>query len=225
MEPGMIFHFNMSPLNNGKRPHLKISNYLGLVSNFLRPRLGNLLDLGNFIILLNWLVLKLFKIVRKPQGIFQCGLLHVVTRSPGGMRYEPSFPKIQSFQKERQLPNLLKDSSFVIFLQWLVLKHLMSVWYRWGILGCDFWQFGTRSIAEMTKFTNLHSSPKEMQLRKSCVSFGEECTQNVGGLGPQPGFGWGPFEVWCGTPIGLLRKPVLGPRSPTYWVLARKQSV
>ncbi len=26
------------------------------------------------------------------------------------------------------------------------------------------------------KFTDLHSSPKDWQLQKSCVSFGEECT-------------------------------------------------
>ncbi len=26
------------------------------------------------------------------------------------------------------------------------------------------------------KFTDLHSSPKERQLQKKCVSFGEECT-------------------------------------------------
>ncbi len=26
------------------------------------------------------------------------------------------------------------------------------------------------------KFTDLHSSPKERQLQKSCVSFGEECS-------------------------------------------------
>ena len=35
------------------------------------------------------------------------------------------------------------------------------------------------SIVEMTfgpKFTDLHSTPKERQLQKSCVSFGEECT-------------------------------------------------
>ncbi len=37
----------------------------------------------------------------------------------------------------------------------------------------------TRSNAQMKfapKFTDLHSSPKERQLQKSCVSFGEECT-------------------------------------------------
>ncbi len=36
-----------------------------------------------------------------------------------------------------------------------------------------------RSIVETTfgqKFTDLHSSAKERQLQKSCVSFGEECT-------------------------------------------------
>ncbi len=35
-----------------------------------------------------------------------------------------------------------------------------------------------KSIVEMTfgpKLTDLHSSPKERQLQKSCVSFGEEC--------------------------------------------------
>ncbi len=48
----------------------------------------------------------------------------------------------------------------------------------WEISQWDFWKIGTRSITEMTcclKFTDLHSSPKEMQLQKSCVSFGEEC--------------------------------------------------
>ncbi len=29
------------------------------------------------------------------------------------------------------------------------------------------------------KFTDLHSSPKERQLQKSWVSFGEECTSKV----------------------------------------------
>ena len=29
------------------------------------------------------------------------------------------------------------------------------------------------------KFTDLHSSPKERQLQKSCVSFGEECSLNL----------------------------------------------
>ncbi len=36
-------------------------------------------------------------------------------------------------------------------------------------------------LGEMTfcpKFTNLHSYPKERQLQKSCVSFGEECSQS-----------------------------------------------
>ena len=37
------------------------------------------------------------------------------------------------------------------------------------------------SIAEMAfgpKFTDLHSSPKDRQLQKSCVSFGEECNED-----------------------------------------------
>ncbi len=29
------------------------------------------------------------------------------------------------------------------------------------------------------KFTDLHSSPKERQLQKSCVSFGEECIDTL----------------------------------------------
>ena len=39
-----------------------------------------------------------------------------------------------------------------------------------------------RSIVEMAfglRFTDLHSSPKNRQLQKSCVSFGEECILTV----------------------------------------------
>ena len=38
--------------------------------------------------------------------------------------------------------------------------------------------FVVKSIVEMTfgqKLTDLNSSPKDRQLQKSCVSFGEEC--------------------------------------------------
>ena len=94
------------------------------------------------------------------------------------MLYNSRFSSIHSSQKETQHSNLLEASSFVIFQQWLVLRCLMTVQERGRILEWGFWQIGTRSIVKMTfgpNFTDLHSSPKERQLQKSCISFGEEC--------------------------------------------------
>ncbi len=55
----------------------------------------------------------------------------------------------------------------------------MTLQESWGILKWGFWQIATRSILQMIfgiKLNDVHSSPKERQLQKTCVSFGEECT-------------------------------------------------
>ena len=161
-----------------KRLHIKISNGLEKVAKFPLPCLCKLLELATFKIFLSWHVLKHFKILRKPWGIFEWGLLYGVTMWPGQMAHEPRFTDIHSSQKEMQLLNLLEESSFVILLWRLVLKHLMIVRESWGILKSDLWRIATRSILQMTfgiKLNDVHSSPKERQLQKTCVSFGEEC--------------------------------------------------
>ncbi len=92
------------------------------------------------------------------------------------MLFNPRFSNIHSSQKEKQLSNLLEASSFVKFQRWLVLRCLMTVQERWGILEWGFGQIGTRSIVKMKfgpNFTDLHFSPKERQLQKRCISFGE----------------------------------------------------
>ncbi len=61
-------------------------------------------------------------------------------------------------------------------------SHLAWVMTVREWLGISEWGFGQsaiRRIVEMTfgrMFTDIHSSPKEKQLWKSCVSFGEECS-------------------------------------------------
>ncbi len=69
------------------------------------------------------------------------------------------------------LPRKKRNFNFQI-LWWPWIRVSDTRW--WG-----FWQIVIRSILEMTfgpKFTDLHSSPKERKLQKSCVSFGEDCT-------------------------------------------------
>ena len=179
VELGTIFILPRVWLTMCKRLHIKISNGLEKMATFPRPCLCKLLELATSMIFLSWHVLKHFEIVRQPWGIFEWDLLHVVTRCPGQMVHEPRFTDIHSSQKEMQLPNLLEESSFVIFLWWLVLKHLMTVRESWGILKWGLWRIATRSILQMTfgiKLNNVHSSPKERKLQKTCVSFGEECT-------------------------------------------------
>ena len=87
--------------------------------------------------------------------------------------YNCRFSDIHSSQKERQLLNLLEASSFVKFKRWLVPRCLMTVREWRGIIEWGFWQIGTRSMVKIIfgpNFTDLHSSPKERQLQKSCVS-------------------------------------------------------
>ncbi len=58
----------------------------------------------------------------------------------------------------------------------------LTLWKRWGILELGFWQIVTRSNVQMKfgpKFTDLHFSPQKRQLQKSCVSFGEECSNMI----------------------------------------------
>ena len=95
------------------------------------------------------------------------------------MLYNSRFSDIHSSPKETQLSNLLEASSFVKSQQGLLLRCLMTVRERWGILEWGFWQIGTRTIEKMTcgpNFTYLHSSPQKRQLQKSWVFWGEECT-------------------------------------------------
>ncbi len=95
------------------------------------------------------------------------------------MLCNPRFSDIHSSQKEKHLSISLEASNFVKLQLWLVLRCPLTVQERWGILESGFWQIVTRSNVQMKfgpKFTDLHSSPKERQLQKSCVSFGEECT-------------------------------------------------
>ena len=163
----------------GKRPHLKISNGSKMVTSILRPCLSKFPDFVNLNIFPRWNVLKYFKIGDNHDeflnGVF-CILL------PGGfveILYNARFSDIHSSKKERQLSNCLEASSFVKFQWWLALRCLMTVREHLGIFEWVFWQIVVRSIVEMTfvpKLTDLHSSPKERQLQKSCVSFGEECT-------------------------------------------------
>ncbi len=54
----------------------------------------------------------------------------------------------------------------------MTLDHGKSAW--------GFWQVVTMSIVEMMynpRFTGIHSSPKERQLQKCCVSFEKECNK------------------------------------------------
>ncbi len=72
------------------------------------------------------------------------------------------------------------------FLHGFVLGPTVRVTWPWimghlhiGFLKWRFWQVVTLSIVEMMdspRFTGIHSSPKERQLRKCCVSFEKECT-------------------------------------------------
>ncbi len=85
--------------------------------------------------------------------------------------------------------------------------------FEWG-----FWQIVIRSIVEMTfgpKFTDLHSSPKERQLQKSCVSFGEECIlSRATSLGLQVTVAW---EHGWRAPKCAETAHWLEP--PTYWAI------
>ncbi len=92
--------------------------------------------------------------------------------------HEPSFAEIHSFLKEMQILNVLQNYSFVNFRMWCVLKHFKTVREWWEILESGFCQVLTRNTIKMihyVRFTDIHSSPKEMQPCRTCVSFGEEC--------------------------------------------------
>ena len=95
----------------------------------------------------------------------------------------PRFYDIHSSPKERHLSISLEATSFVKLQLWLVLRYPLTMREWWGILEWGFWQIVTGCNAQMKfgpKFTDLHSSPKERQLKKSCVSFGEECSECAG---------------------------------------------
>ncbi len=104
------------------------------MTKFPRPCLRNFLELTTFMIFLRRHVPKHFVIVRQPWGIFEWGILHVVTRWTGEMMYEPRFTHIHSSEKEMQLPNLLVESVFVILMWRPVLKRLVSLQEPWETL-------------------------------------------------------------------------------------------
>ncbi len=132
--------------------------------NFRDHVRAKLVENSYFMVILSWHAVKHFKTVRKWGGIFQWGLLHVITRNIGQMMHEARFTKLHSQKKEKQLSNVLKGWIFVILL---VLKLLSIVREPWTILEWGFLHIVTKSMDKMkytAKFIYLHSSQKEMQL-------------------------------------------------------------
>ena len=78
-------------------------------------------DISYFKVFLSWLALKHFENVGKRQGIFEWGLLHVITRRIGEMMYETSFTKLHSQKKEMQLFN--EFSLFYMYSNFWVLQE------------------------------------------------------------------------------------------------------
>ncbi len=76
----------------------------------------------------------------------------------------------------------MEEFTFTISPMWDVLKQFKIVRGPRSILKWGFWQVVTMNIVEMMYnpgFTGIHSSPKERQLPKCCVSFEKECNRNA----------------------------------------------
>ncbi len=108
---GHFYCYNSPPMM-GKRSHLKISNDLKMVTEILRPCLCKLLDFDNLIILPRWHVLKHFKIVRQPWGVFEWGLLHIVARRIRGNVVQPQIFRHTLFPKRKSPFNLAGGIQF-----------------------------------------------------------------------------------------------------------------
>ncbi len=134
---GSYCFFAMFHLTNYKRPHLKIWNDVKMIARFPRPCPGKLAGGTQFKIFLRWHLLTHFRIVREPWGILEWGFLQVVTGDVAKVAHGPRFTEILCSSKEMQLPNLLEEFIFVIFMKWLVLRFFSIAWELVNIFWCE----------------------------------------------------------------------------------------